>query len=96
MANEEPFALGTECVTLQTLRGFPLTCNSGALCGQGFTDHNEIGVTDPEKRMRNELYNEWKKEADLASRATRGQSGGGTITIAHEHAAAVAKELIRR
>jgi len=102
MAHEQPFAFDTELhyapnIT-RFLHGSPAIPALYA-AQSGYKIINTIGVDKiREKNMRQTNY-----LIDLALEAGFGVTSprdpdqrGGTITVAHEHAAAIAKELIRR
>jgi len=102
MAHEEPFSFDTTLryapnIT-RFLHGSPAIPALYA-AQSGYQIINEIGVERiREKSMRQTNYLiELAEEAGFRVTSPKDVSQrGGTVTIAHEHAAAVAKELIRR
>jgi kynureninase len=102
MAHEEPFAFDTSLNYAPNIRRF--LHGSPAIpalyaAQSGYKIINEIGVEKiREKSMRQTNYLITLAE-EAGFRVTSPKDGsrrGGTVTIAHEHAAAVARELIRR
>jgi kynureninase len=102
MAHEAPFAFDPELryagnIT-RFLHGSPAIPALYA-AQSGYTIINEIGVDKiREKSIRQTSYLiELAEEAGFKVTSPKdARQRGGTVTIAHEHAAAVAKELIRR
>src|SRR5262245_19467339 len=102
MAHESPFAFETELryspnIT-RFLHGSP-SIPSLYAADSGYKIINEIGVDRiREKNIRQANYLiELALEAGFEVTSPRESSQrGGTVTVAHDHAAAIAKELIRR
>ena len=102
MAHEHPFAFDTELryapnIT-RFLHGSPAIPALYA-AQSGYKIINTIGVDKiREKNMRQTNYLiDLALEAGFSVTSPRdSEQRGGTITVAHEHAAAIAKELIRR
>ena len=102
MAHQEPFAFDTNMRYADNIRRF--LHGSPAIpalyaAESGYRIINEIGVDRiREKSMRQTNYLiELAEEAGFKVTSPKDvRQRGGTITVAHEHAAAVAKELIRR
>jgi kynureninase len=102
MAHEHPFAFDTEMnyapnIT-RFLHGSPAIPALYA-AQSGYKIINTIGVDKiREKNIRQTSYLiELAEEAGFGVTSPRDpEQRGGTITVAHEHAAAIAKELIRR
>ena len=102
MAHEQPFAFDPELRYASNisrfLHGSPAIPALYA-AQSGYKIINEIGVDKiREKSMRQTTYLiELAEEAGFKVTSPKDvRQRGGTVTIAHEHAAAVAKELIRR
>jgi kynureninase len=102
MAHESPFSFDTELQYASNitrfLHGSPAIPALYA-AQSGYRIINEIGVEKiREKSMRQTEYlNNLAEEAGFTVTSPKDVSQrGGTITIAHEHAGAVTKELIRR
>ena len=102
MAHEEPFAFDTQLRYASNvsrfLHGSPAIPALYA-AQSGYQIINEIGVEKiREKSMRQTQYLiELAEEAGFKVTSPKDvRHRGGTVTIAHEHAGAVAKELIRR
>jgi kynureninase len=102
MAHEEPFAFDTKLRYASNvsrfLHGSPAIPALYA-AQSGYQIINEIGVDRiREKSMRQTQYLiELAEEAGFKVTSPKDvRQRGGTVTIAHEHAGAVAKELIRR
>jgi kynureninase len=102
MAHESPFAFDKELRYAADIRRFLHGSPSiPALYAarSGYRIINEIGVNRiREKSVRQTEYLiRLAEEAGFVVTSPKDSSNrGGTITIAHEHAAAIAKELIRR
>lgn len=102
MAHEEPFAFATELryapdIT-RFLHGSPAIPALYA-ASSGYKIINEIGVPQiREKSIRQtEFLIRLAEEAGFQVTSPKDSSQrGGTVTVAHEHAGAMAKELIRR
>jgi kynureninase len=102
MAHEAPFAFDTELRYSSNIRRF--LHGSPAIpalyaAQSGYRIINEIGVDKiREKSMRQTSYLfDLAEEAGFRVTSPKdAQQRAGTVTIAHEHAGAVAKELIRR
>lgn len=102
MAHEEPFAFDTTLryapnIT-RFLHGSPAIPALYA-AQSGYQIINEIGVgriREKSMRQTNYLVNLAEEAGFLVTSPKDVSRRGGTITIAHEHAAAVARELIRR
>jgi kynureninase len=102
MAHQEPFAFDTNMRYADNiwrfLHGSPAIPALYA-AQSGYKIINEIGVDRiREKSMRQTNYLiELAEEAGFRVTSPKNvRQRGGTVTVAHEHAAAVAKELIRR
>ena len=101
MAHESPFAFDTELATRVTSRFLHGSPAIPALFAaqSGYKIINEIGVEKiREKSMRQTSYLiELAEEAGFKVTSPKEvKQRGGTITVGHEHAGAVTKELIRR
>lgn len=102
MAHEAPFSFDTKLVYASSisrfLHGSPAIPALYA-ARSGYRIINEIGV----ERIREKSVRQTKYLINLAEEAgfevtspKNAAQRGGTVTVAHEHAAAMAKELIRR
>ncbi|HEV2826933.1 MAG TPA: aminotransferase class V-fold PLP-dependent enzyme [Pyrinomonadaceae bacterium] len=102
MAHEEPFAFETELRYASDIRRF--LHGSPAIpalyaAQSGYKIINEIGVENIRRKStrQTERLIALAEEAGFNVTSPRDKSArGGTITVAHEDAAAIAKELIRR